>query len=264
MGGGILVRNLLKKILNNNFFHIGILLFIIFVIMFVVGIVIIKYDVEGETNMPYVLSKISIISSSEGKDKEDKVEGNQWNFSIDQNNDIYLYIDKNPDYKNNNVINDFIKQVSIMDIQVKRENQDGVFKIYRPCTENQSVIFSNIDQDIVEDLTYNVEKDADLKNMQITNQGGILAFRCANCDVANYISNDVEINHNELLSKVNISEEKLKMNVKFNLIMKMCSEKIYKTEISLNLPLEGIIQSGTVSKEFTDMSAYIFKRIKNV
>ena len=151
-----------------------------------------------------------------------------------------------------------------MDIQVERENQDGVFKIYRPCTENQSVIFSNIDQDIVEDLTYNVEKDADLKNMQITNQGGILAFRCANCDVANYISNDVEINHNELLSKANISEEKLKMNVKFNLIMKMSSEKIYKAEISLNLPLEGIIQSGTVSKEFTDMSAYIFKRIKNV
>ena len=67
------MRNLLKKILNNNFFHIGILLFIIFVIMFVVGIVIIKYDVEGETNMPYVLSKISIISSSEGKDKEDKL-----------------------------------------------------------------------------------------------------------------------------------------------------------------------------------------------
>ena len=100
--------------------------------------------------------------------------------------------------------------------------------------------------------------------MQITNQGGIIAFRCANCDVANYVSNDVEINHNELLSKANISEEKLKINVKFDLLMKMNSEKTYKSEISLDLPLEGIIQNGTVSKEFTDMSSYIFKRIKNV
>lgn len=264
MKGGILVKDLLRKILNNNFFHIGILLFIIFAIMFAVGIVIIKYDVEGETNMPYILSKISIISSSEGKDKKEKVEGNQWNFSIDQNNDVYLYIDKNPDYKANNSINDSIKQVKITNIQFDKENQDGLLKIYRPCSENPSVIFSNIEEDIVEDLTYNVEKDSDLKNMQITNQGGIIAFRCANCDVANYVSNDVEINHNELLSKANISEEKLKINVKFDLLMKMNSEKTYKSEISLDLPLEGIIQNGTVSKEFTDMSSYIFKRIKNV
>ncbi len=43
--------------------------------------------------MPYTF-KISIISSAKGNDKEEKVEGNQWNFTIDQDNDIYLYVDK--------------------------------------------------------------------------------------------------------------------------------------------------------------------------
>ena len=47
----------IKEIINNNFFHIGILLFIIIMVIFAVCLVSIKYDVEGETNMPYILSK---------------------------------------------------------------------------------------------------------------------------------------------------------------------------------------------------------------
>ena len=64
----------IKEIINNNFFHIGILLFIIIMVIFAVCLVSIKYDVEGETNMPYILSKIAIISSSQGNDKEEKVD----------------------------------------------------------------------------------------------------------------------------------------------------------------------------------------------
>ncbi len=41
-------------------------------VIFAVCLVSIKYDVEGETNMPYILSKIAIISSSQGNDKEEK------------------------------------------------------------------------------------------------------------------------------------------------------------------------------------------------
>ncbi len=83
-----------KRNNKQQFFHIGILLFIIIMVIFAVCLVSIKYDVEGETNMPYILSKIAIISSSQGNDKEEKVEGNQWNFAIDQDNDIYLYVEK--------------------------------------------------------------------------------------------------------------------------------------------------------------------------
>ena len=176
----------IKEIINNNFFHIGILLFIIIMVIFAVCLVSIKYDVEGETNMPYILSKIAIISSSQGNDKEEKVEGNQWNFAIDQDNDIYLYVEKNPEYKEDEKNKDTIKEIEINNIEATKENENGTLNIYKPDVENVNTIFSNVDENIVKNLKYEVAENVDMKEMQITNQGGIMVFRCSNCDIANY------------------------------------------------------------------------------
>ena len=54
----------------------------------------IKYEVEGETNMPYQLSKIVIIGTVEGVETTEKGK-EKWNFDIYQNNDVYFYIDQN-------------------------------------------------------------------------------------------------------------------------------------------------------------------------
>ncbi len=247
----------IKEIINNNFFHIGILLFIIIMVIFAVCLVSIKYDVEGETNMPYILSKIAIISSSQGNDKEEKVEGNQWNFAIDQDNDIYLYVEKNPEYKEDEKNKDTIKE-----IETTKENENGTLNIYKPDVENVNTIFSNVDENIVKNLKYEVAENVDMKEMQITNQGGIMVLRCSNCDIANYIANDEEINHNELLKKANVSLEDLKINIKFDFSIKLNSGKIYKATIPLELPVEDVIEKGTSSNELTDMSKYVFKRIK--
>ena len=252
----------IKEIINNNFFHIGILLFIIIMVIFTVCLVSIKYDVEGETNMPYILSKIAIISSSQGNDKEEKVEGNQWNFAIDQDNDIYLYVEKNPEYKEDEKNKETIKEIEINKIEVTKENENGTLNIYKPDVENVNTIFSNVDENIVKNLKYEVAENVDMKEMQITNQGGIMVFRCSNCDIANYVANDEEINHNELLKKANVSLEDLKINIKFDFSIKLNSGKIYKATIPLELPLEDVIEKGMSSKELTDMSKYVFKRIK--
>lgn len=252
----------IKEIINNNFFHIGILLFIILMVIFTVCLVSIKYDVEGETNMPYILSKIAIISSSQGNDKEEKVEGNQWNFAIDQDNDIYLYVEKNPEYKEDEKNKDTIKEIEINNIEATKENENGTLNIYKPDVENVNTIFSNVDENIVKNLKYEVAENVDMKEMQITNQGGIMVFRCSNCDIANYIANDEEINHNELLKKANVSLEDLKINIKFDFSIKLNSGKIYKATIPLELPVEDVIEKGTSSNELTDMSKYVFKRIK--
>lgn len=252
----------IKEIINNNFFHIGILLFIILMVIFTVCLVSIKYDVEGETNMPYILSKIAIISSSQGNDKEEKVEGNQWNFAIDQDNDIYLYVEKNPEYKENEKNKDTIKEIEIDNIEVTKENENGTLNIYKPDVENVNTIFSNADENIVKNLKYEVAENVDMKEMKITNQGGIMVFRCSNCDIANYVANDEKINHNELLKKANVSLEDLKINIKFDFSIKLNSGKIYKAAIPLELPLEDVIEKGTSSNELTDMSKYVFKRIK--
>ena len=120
----------------------------------------------------------------------------------------------------------------------------------------------NVEENITKDLKYEVAEKADMKEMKITNQGGIMVFRCSNCDIANYVANDEQINHNELLKKANISLEELKINIKFDISIKLDSGKIYKASIPLELPLEDVIENGTASKEFTDMSKYVFKRIK--
>ena len=53
----------------------------------------IKYEVEGETNMPFKLSKIIVVGTVEGVEKNESKK--KWDFSIYQNNDIHFYIDQN-------------------------------------------------------------------------------------------------------------------------------------------------------------------------
>lgn len=79
----------LKNFMNKKYFHISMLIVILTIIVFSAGLLILKYNVEGETNMPFNLTKISVISSVEGIDKDSGE--NKWAFDIYQNNDIYIY-----------------------------------------------------------------------------------------------------------------------------------------------------------------------------
>ena len=44
----------------------SVILIVIILVLFVVGIIMLKYNVEGEQNMPFILSDILVISSAEG------------------------------------------------------------------------------------------------------------------------------------------------------------------------------------------------------
>ena len=78
-------RNLKQKA-----FHVAIIIIIISVILCVGGMLILKYEVEGESNMPFKITKISIIESVEGLENESA--GEKWSFRVNENNDIYIYI----------------------------------------------------------------------------------------------------------------------------------------------------------------------------
>ena len=88
-------------------------------------------------------------------------------------------------------------------------------------------------------------------------------FRYANDKVAEYISNEDEINHNELLKKANVKVEELKAKITMDLTITIESGKEYKATVTLDLPVEGVIENGTSSQEIIDTSNIIFKRIKN-
>ena len=81
-----------KKIIN-----ICIISVIIVAIIFIALMFILNYDVNGETNMPFQVSKISVISSTDGKDNPESEY--KWNINCIQNNDIFIYVEKNEDYK---------------------------------------------------------------------------------------------------------------------------------------------------------------------
>ena len=60
---------------------------------------IIKYQVKGENNMPFNLSKITIISTAASKtEDENNIESikqnPQWNLQVNQINDLYFFVDK--------------------------------------------------------------------------------------------------------------------------------------------------------------------------
>ena len=100
-----------------------------------------------------------------------------------------------------------------------------------------------------------------MKNLKISNQGGLVAFRCSNNNIVEYKSNDEEIIHTQLLKNAGITEETLKMSLKFDIVIKLENQKEYKANVSLELPVNGVVEQGTASKEITDMTDIIFKRV---
>ena len=246
----------LKNLTKTKSFHICMIMVIIVAILFIVGMLVLRYNVEGETNMPFELSKIAIISSQEGID--DGQTDTRWSFNVHQANDIYLYIDKNENYDKTEVI----QSINIDNIQVEANNTENI-KLYKPDAQEEKVIFKYKDEDIVENIEYTGDMESDLKNLKISNQGGIVAFRCSNNHVANYKSNDEEINHNDLLKKCNIANENLQIKLSFHLTIKLESGKEYQAEIKLELPTGNVVEDGNASTEITDLDNIIFKRIHN-
>ena len=251
------MREKLKYLTGKKSFHIAVILGIVFILLFVLGVIVLRYSVEGETNMPFSLTKISIISSNEQTNKE-VTEEMRWAYDINQVNDIYLYIDKNSDYEKL----EGIESVEINNIQVESKSEENV-KIYKVDNTDEKLIFKNKEENIVHSVEFIGDLKSDLKNSKISNQGGIVAFRCSNNNISEYKSNDEIVNHSELLKNSGIQKEDLEMDLKFDLIIKLIGGKEYKSIIDLKLPIDNVIEDGTTSSEITDLKNFIFKRIKN-
>ena len=103
-----------------------------------------------------------------------------------------------------------------------------------------------------------------MKSLKMANQGDMIAFRIANCNIKEYISDDEEvINHMELLKKLNLTNEDLKVKTSFDITINLKSGKSFRTNANIELPVGDVVNEGTTSNEITDTSKFIFKRIKN-
>ena len=156
------MKEKLKYLTSRKSFHVCMIIIIIAIILFIVGILVLRYQVEGETNMPFDITKVILISSSEGIDKSDNAEGT-WAFDINQNNDIYIYIEKNSNYKEEAVI----QSVVINQIKVEKQNEKGTTHFYRPNVEETGGTFNNTEENEIQSIEYEGSLESDIKNLKI-------------------------------------------------------------------------------------------------
>lgn len=228
---------------------------VITVILFFIFFIVIQYNVKGETNIPFHISKLMVVSTATGVQKTDSA--NLWDLDINQNNDVYININKNEEYKSNAII----KTITMENFSILTNPEVGEISIYRPAQEG---LYKDLEEyHITEKLEYVGSSEADIKNLKIANQGGLILFRLSNRGIGEYISNEVqEVNlGGSLIKEIGVTLNQIKAKLSFDLIIETTDEFRYKTTIILDLPVGDLLEEETSSMEKTDFSDVIFKRI---
>lgn len=228
---------------------------VVAIIILLVIIAMVRYEVEGDKNMPFNLSKIIVVSTAEGTETKGK---KKWNFEVYQNNDIYFYIDKNENYNGNEKS---IKSVKIENINITKAPVKGEVKTYMPNSVDGR-LFSYDEEYLVDGkLEYRGAAESNTKTLEIGNNGGSALIRFSNTGLGQYSSDkDKEIVHDgTLLKKIKVTEEETKFDVSFDLVITVdnCS---YRANITLQMPCGNVIEEGTCSIERADFSDLVFKR----
>lgn len=234
-------------------FCIAVVIFAIIILLVVTTMI--RYEVEGDKNMPFNLSKIIIVSTAEGTETKGK---KKWNFDIFQNNDVYIYIDKNENYSGEEKT---IKSVKIENINITKAPTKGEVKAYMPNSV-EGRIFSYEEEYLVDGkLEYKGASESNSKTLEIGSNGGNLIIRFSNTGLGEYNSDsDKEIIHDgTLLKKIEVSSEEINFDVSFDLVITVdnCS---YRANMLLQLPCGDITEEGTCSMEKADFSDLVFKR----
>ena len=113
-------------------------------------------------------------------------------------------------------------------------------------------------------IVYLGDKIDDLKSLQISNNGGVAGFRLALENIGNYVSNDdTEIVYNgSLLNKVGITNDKIKMNLSFDIAIQTNNNVTYKGNINVDTPAGDLTTEGSSNTEITNFDNVVFKRVK--
>ncbi len=234
----------------------AITLFLIIIVFVSVLAIMLKYENEGEKDMPFILSEILVISSAEEYEKAENPNGYKWNMNINQYNDIYINIKK----ANNTKKPTYIKNISIENLKINAP-EDAKIIAYMPNNDEKKIFKYDDEHKVEGNLTYNVGEKSDYTKLEITNEGGIMLFRIVNQDIAEYVSNDDgELKYDgTLLKNANVPEEKLKAEVKFDIVIRT-DKTAYRGNITLNIPSGNIKEEGVSRNHQTNLENIIFKR----
>lgn len=229
---------------------------ILILLIGIVGFIMIKYEIEGEKNLPFKLSNIMIVSTADAVEKDEKT------MSITQSNDLYLTIEKNEDYKKESMI----ESVSIENIKIMSSPKKGKVAFYRPNNVESKIVYTyNEDLRLDDKIIYSGDSQTDFKNLTISNQGGMITFRSCVQEVGEIEKSNEDIgyiNQGTLLKDAKITVSDIRYNIGFDIFIKLTDGKTYKGYVNTTLPIEDVESNGVKGVEKVNLEDIVFKRIK--
>lgn len=237
--------------------HLYIIRLILAIALCTVAFIIYKYHVEGETNLPFNVSKLVVVSTAQTD--EIILDEEKYKASVLQKNDIYLIIEKNENYKKE----DIIKKITLNNFTINKYTDVGTIKIYRPSMSEEK-IYEYIEEYTIDNIEYIGAKETNTKEeiLQIANQGGIINFGITLEDLGNivYEENENIVSDGTLVNRLGLMLQNIEFEISFDIIMELDSGNTFKTTMTLELPQEGLLQEGVSTIEDTDLNL-VFKRI---
>jgi len=239
-----------KEIIKRIIFIATILIF-----LYIVFLIIKNYEKKGETNMPYKINKILVVSTVDSE----KLDTNEslWNVNVGQANDVFIYIEKNGNTDRT------IKKITLDNFNIDVKPQKGEISLLRPTGDLEN-LYQNSKEDIIDkSIEYLGSEIDEMKSLEVSNIGGMIGFRLFNKNLGTYTSNEGEeiIYDGSLLSKLGTTLSDIRFSINFDITITTDKDISYKGTVNLNLPVGNIIENGKDNLELTDFSNVIFKRI---
>ena len=118
-------KRILKKYIFISFLLIAISVSILLMV---------KYNVEGEKNLPLELNKIIIKSTINAQSNASE---NLWDLNLEQNNDIYIY------FKKNDKVETKVESIKISNIKIEKAKNIGNLEVLLPTSNDIKTNYKN-------------------------------------------------------------------------------------------------------------------------
>lgn len=225
------------------------------IIFLVVILIMAKYEEEGEKEIPFYISKILLVSSVDGVAKENDTI--IWDIEVSQVNDVYVYLNRTKDRE------ETIKSISFTNFK-NNLNPESNFKVYRPTGDLDKLYMHSEEDHKSSTIEFLGSIKDEMKSLEIANIGGMCGFRIANENIGEYISNEEEqeVSYDgKLLEKIGVTEQDIKLQISFDIIIETDDGIKYKGTIVVDMPGENLIQDGKSTIEINNFDNVVFKRI---
>lgn len=237
--------------------HLYIIRLILAIALFTIFFIIYKYHVEGEKNLPFNISKMVVVSTAQTD--EVILDGETYKASVLQKNDIYLVVEKNENYKKE----DIIKKITLNNFEIKKHTDVGTVKVYRPSMLEEKT-YEYTEEYITDNIEYIGSKETNTKGetLQIANQGGIISLGITLEDLGNitYEENENIMSDGTLINRLGLMFQNIEFEISFDITMELDSGNTFKATMTLELPKDDLLQNGVSTTEETELNL-VFKRI---